>query len=122
MRENSRKYLRKTGGDYEQIAACFLEEQGYRILGRNIYCRYGELDIVALDGAAIVFVEVKYRKSAAYGMPEEAVTLKKQRAIAVSAKWYLLKNGYGEDVPCRFDVVAILDGSIRHIKNAFTCG
>ena len=87
---NNRKDLRKIGGDYEKIAVSCLEEKGYKILGRNIYCRYGELDIVALDGLTIVFVEVKYRKNSIYGMPEEAVTYKKQQAYrSVKEDWTL---------------------------------
>ena len=52
---------RKTGQEYEAMAAKYLEEKGYGILERNYRCPYGEIDIIAKDGSYLVFVEVKYR-------------------------------------------------------------
>ncbi len=110
---------RKTGGRYEELAADYLRCRGYQILKMNFRCRTGEIDIVARDGAAIVFVEVKYRNSKRYGSPEEAVTPVKQRKIIRTAQFFLCRFGIGDSVPCRFDIVAVDGDGIRHIKNAF---
>ena len=54
---------RKTGARYELLAAVHLEKCGYHIIEKNYRCRIGEIDLVACDGAYLVFVEVKYRKN-----------------------------------------------------------
>ena len=61
------KNRRRTGTKYEKIAGEFLEKQGYRILEYNFRCRYAEIDIVAKDGEYLVFCEVKFRKTGAFG-------------------------------------------------------
>lgn len=108
----------------ERAAAKFLKRQGYKIVERNYATPWGEIDLVALDGSTIVFVEVKTRKSDIAGRPEEAVTLDKQRRLTNMALSYLKKRkllGFS----ARFDVVAVTwpDGlrqpEIRHLRNAF---
>lgn len=111
---------RKLGAKAEQIAADFLEKQGYHILQHNFYSRAGEIDIIAKEGEYLVFVEVKYRSNASKGMPEEAVTLRKRASLIKTARYYLMKKYYNQEIPCRFDVVAILENEIRIIKNAFS--
>lgn len=110
---------RETGSCYEKIAAAYLIKQGYEILEANYRDRYGEVDLIAIDGEYLVFVEVKYRKDLKKGSPAEAVTGKKQEKIRHTARYYLYAHGYGEDRPCRFDVVSILGSEISLIKNAF---
>lgn len=110
---------RATGSRYEEMAAAFLEKQGYQILDRNYRGRTSEIDLVAKDGRYLVFVEVKYRKSSASGYPEEAVDARKQARIRHAAASYLYSRHYPEDTPCRFDVVAILGSEIRLIADAF---
>ncbi|MGN0158068.1 MAG: YraN family protein [Brotaphodocola sp.] len=110
---------RTLGSRYEQLAAEYLTRHGMQILERNFRCRQGEIDLIAKDGRYLVFTEVKYRRSIEKGEPAEAVTAAKQQRIRNSAGYYLYKNRYGEDTPCRFDVVSILDSDIRWIKNAF---
>lgn len=111
---------RKIGGAYEEMAAAFLHKKGYCILDRNVHCKQGEVDIIALDGNVYVFVEVKYRKSISHGDPMEMVPYTKQRKICKAALYYLMKKGLGEDTPCRFDIIGIYgDGQIRQIENAF---
>ncbi len=110
---------RATGGRYEEMAAAFLQEKGYRILERNYRDRYGEIDLIARDGRYLVFVEVKYRHSSASGYPEEAVDSRKQARIRHAASYYLYSRHYPEDTPCRFDVVAILGSEVRLIADAF---
>ena len=110
---------RRIGNCYEDMAVAFLQQEGYKIIKRNYYGRHGEIDIIALDGDYLVFLEVKYRFSNHIGSPEEAVTYYKQANIISTAKEYIYKNGIPEDMPVRFDVVSILDRKIKVIKNAF---
>jgi putative endonuclease len=106
----------------EQMAADFLERNGYRILERNYRTRVGEIDIIARHKGVLVFIEVKARRSGSYGPPKRAVTPAKQRKISMAALLYLKNNG-GTDQRARFDVVSILDGTqrpkIEVIRNAF---
>lgn len=107
----------------ERIAEGFLRKKGYRILARNYGSKGGEIDIVAKDRKTIVFVEVKTRKGEGFGTPQESVTKGKMRRLVRTAKEYLLSTGLGEEVMCRFDVVAIRVGertTVEHIKDAFS--
>ena len=119
MGQKRRQNHRAMGTYYEKKAAEYLKKQGYEILAMNYRCRIGEIDIIARDGEYLVFVEVKYRSSAAGGAPEEAVNYKKQRVISKVASYYLMKEYGTLDVDCRFDVAGILDDEIRLTKNAF---
>jgi len=115
---------RKTGKKYEEMAADYLQSRGYEILKKNYHCSYGEIDVIARSGEYLVFVEVKYRGSSAYGSPGEAVDRRKQRRISRAALSYYGRNGYEQEVPCRFDVIGVDGkGNISHIENAFDyCG
>lgn len=110
---------RTIGSEHEKIAEAYLTDLGYQIIEHNFYCRTGEIDMIAKDKEYLVFVEVKYRSSTELGYPEEAITKRKQRSIIKAAKYYMLKNGLGEDTPCRFDVLVILGTDISLISNAF---
>lgn len=112
------KNHRKTGMEKEETACRFLLTQGYEVIERNFYSRYGEIDIIARDGQYLVFAEVKYRRSTAFGYPGEAVDRRKQRKIHKTAEYYLFCRGMF-DRPARFDVVEIIGKKIRVIKNAF---
>lgn len=111
--------LRETGSEYEKKAACFLEKEGYEILCRNYRCRLGEIDLIAMHKGYLVFVEVKYRKTAKYGMPVEAVDNKKRRIISKVAQHYILTERIGSQIPVRFDVIAILGDAVTVYENAF---
>ena len=116
-----KKNTRTVGARYEDLAASYLYENGYRILERNFRNRFGEIDLIAQapDGT-LVMVEVKYRNTEAALAPLEAVTLRKRRQISYIALFYLNKIKAAEDVPCRFDVIGIdREGRITHIENAF---
>ena len=108
----------------ERAAAKYLRRLGYKIVARGERDRVGELDLVAVDGATIVFVEVKTRASHDAGSPGEAVDQEKQRRLTRVALTYLKRHDLLE-YRARFDVVAITwtDNSrrptIEHIKNAF---
>lgn len=110
---------RRLGMEMEDMAAAFLMERGYERIERNFYSRFGEIDMIARDHEYLVFIEVKYRADLKMGRPEEAVGIKKQRAIVKTAAWYMCVKHIPDDTPCRFDVVAITGGSFRLIKNAF---
>ena len=110
---------RQVGTQYESMAVQYLTEAGYHILERNFRCRTGEIDIIAKDGAYLVFVEVKYRASAACGSALEAVDYRKQQSILRVAQYYMVSHGYGTQINCRFDVVAIQGTDIMLIQNAF---
>ena len=75
---------RRQGNDFEKLAADYLKRNGMDIIQMNFYCKMGEVDIIAKDGSYLVFVEVKYRKSAAKGSAASAVTFNKMRKIAVN--------------------------------------
>ena len=110
---------RETGTHYEERASAYLEQMGYEILLRNYRCKSGEIDLIARDGSWLVFTEVKYRKDAAKGLPEEAVDIRKQQRIYRAAQAFLQRYHVPLDTPCRFDVVAIEGESIRHLPDAF---
>ena len=109
---------RAIGTEYEILACEYLTRHGYQILCRNFRCRQGEIDIIARDGEYLVFCEVKYRNGSSGGHPLEAVDVKKQRTIARCAGIYLINHGLSE-VPCRFDVIGIMNDEICLVKNAF---
>jgi putative endonuclease len=113
----------KTGRRGEELAAEYLVRRGCRILDRNYRCKGGEVDIVAREGTTLVFVEVKTRRSHAFGLPQHAVTLFKQRQIAKAALTWLSAHRKQNSMS-RFDVVAITlrenaDPLIEHLENAF---
>ncbi len=90
----------------ESAAAEYLKAHGYQILAQNYRFRRGEIDLIVKQGDRIVFVEVKTRRSLKFGLPQYAVTLKKQRQISKIALAYLQKKNL-MNAPCRFDVIAI---------------
>jgi len=90
----------------ENLACAELQRRGYAILERRYRTRLGEIDIIARDGATLVFVEVKARLTDDFGGAAAAVTAWKQRRIARMAMDYLSRRTQA-DCPCRFDVVAI---------------
>ena len=110
---------RKIGTEYEQKTAEYLESLGWKILERNYRCRIGEIDLIALDGRTLVFVEVKYRRSGACGSPGEAVDVRKQHTICRVADYYRMVHGISETQSCRFDVAAVQGERLELLRNAF---
>lgn len=94
------------GKDGENTACEELRRRGYEILETRYRTRYGEIDIIARDGATTVFVEVKTRTGSGFGDGADAVTAWKQRRVTKMAFDYVSRNGL-HDTPCRFDVVAV---------------
>lgn len=119
MRADNSLNRRASGTRYEQKAAKYLERKGYCILEYNFRCRIGEIDLIARDGAYLVFIEVKYRSDASAGYGFEAVGYRKQRRIRKTALWYLAEKKMGTDVLCRFDVVSFHGDEITLIRDAF---
>jgi putative endonuclease len=119
----SHKLRSKLKGDVgETIAVQFLENAGYAILQRNYRYERGEIDIVAEKNNELVFVEVKTRHSQSFGVPEDAITDKKESYLKRTAEGYLFQH-HLEHKKCRFDVIAIewkgLEPVIRHIQDVF---
>lgn len=114
----------RLGVQGEELAARHLQTAGLRILDRGVRFPCGELDLIALDGDTLVFVEVKTRRSGHRGTPSEAVDRKKQGRMTRAALQYLKSRRLLER-RCRFDVVAVLwpsgdsDPQISHIRSAF---
>jgi putative endonuclease len=107
----------------EDAAVAFLKQQGYHILERNFRNALGEIDIIAKDRDTVCFIEVKTRKTDAFGSPFESVTKAKQRKIIFVALSYIKSRGR-EEANVRFDVVSVILGDeegpqVEIIKNAF---
>ena len=102
----------------ESLAADALVARGYSVLEANYTCRQGEIDLVCRHGDYLVFVEVRSRADEEHGLPEETVGPVKRRRIIQAARHYLMVKGL-DDVPCRFDVVAIVGDRLDVYENAF---
>ena len=107
----------------EAMAARFLEHAGYSIVDRNWRCPQGEIDLVARDGAELVFVEVKTRSSVAFGHPLEAITASKlARLRRLAAAWCEAHPGNHDRI--RIDAVGIIvpaigDIEVEHLERVF---
>lgn len=111
---------RSIGTAFEEISAKYLISKGYRILEKNFRSRTSEIDIIAYKDGTIIFCEIKYRSGSDYGDALEAVDIRKQKKICHAARFFYMCRGYSENMPCRFDVIAIYgDKGIKHIENAF---
>ena len=112
------KNKRRVGTFYEKTAREYIETLGYITLKMNYRCRLGEIDIIAQDGAYLVFLEIKYRSSRKCGLPRESVNYYKQNRILNVANYYIMTH-YKKEVACRFDVIEILGEDLTHLKNVF---
>ncbi len=115
---------RLRGREGEALAAQLLVEHGYRLVARNLHLRVGELDLVALDGDVLCFVEVRLRSSTRFGTAEESIDARKRLHLARAARAALATHRFPPHRALRFDVVAI-DGSrtppeVRLIRDAFS--
>lgn len=108
----------------EQRAVEYLVDEGLIVLARNWRCSEGEVDVIAREGDALVFVEVKTRSSRAFGDPAEAVVpAKAARLRRLAARWLIEHNDQHWPV-VRFDVVAVIrrgpnGPTVRHVRGAF---
>lgn len=113
---------RELGQRGEALAVEFLRARDYVIVARNYRCRLGEIDLVALDGATLVFVEVRSRSGARLGTPLESVDVRKQARVGRVARHFVATRGFA-DRDARFDVVAVrFDAdppAVEHVQAAF---
>ena len=96
-----------SGAAAEALAARFLTTRGLAIVARNYRCRGGEIDLIVRDGNTLVFVEVRLRRSQAFGGAVESITATKRRRLRLAAQHYL--GRLAREPPCRFDAI-LLDG------------
>lgn len=119
------------GLEAEELAARFLAARGVAILERNYRTRFGEIDLIARDGATLVFVEVRRRRSSRpWGGAAASVDPAKRRRLEAAAQLYLAGlgrgagarpqlAGLGTEPPCRFDVVTLQGGEMSWLRAAF---
>ena len=111
----------KAGAEAETLAARYLEARGLKLVERNWRSRFGELDLVLRDGDTIVMVEVRMRRSRAFGGAAASIDARKRSRLLAAAREYLAR---GPDRPCRFDVVLITSGTgkpeIEWIRDAIS--
>ena len=123
-RDPARTSTRALGQAGEVAAVRYLERRGLVILARNLRSRRGEIDLLARDGATLVFVEVKARRDRGGDPPEASVDARKRARLVRLALGYLATRRRGEQ-SCRFDVVGVSldqDGrvtGVRHLRHAF---
>ena len=121
---SDRGNTQSSGQAAEAQARQHLERQGLRLLAQNWRCRRGELDLVMLDADTVVFVEVRYRRYAAWGGAIESVDARKREKLTTAAMHFLQQESRWAKHPCRFDVIAInaeghSPAQLSWIQNAF---
>lgn len=116
------KHHLEQGRQGEELAVNHLKRLGYRIICRNYRCSLGEIDIIARHRGVLVFVEVKSRRSEAFGSPKLAITPAKQHKLSQVA-WHYLQEYDLTETSARFDVVTVSDikgpPHFEVIENAF---
>lgn len=122
-RREARPVSHERGETAEELAARYLVERGFTVLERNWQSRLGEVDLIVQKGVLLAFVEVRFRRSAAFGRPEETVTRAKQRKVILAAFDYARRRRLLERRAIRFDVVAVVSARggprILHLEDAF---
>lgn len=109
---------KKFYGDFgEFLARRYLKRKGYKIIEKNYTTTFGEIDIIAKDGYALVFVEVKTRRNTKFGVPINSVDYKKREKLTKLANYYLVSKQI--KALTRFDVIEVIGLKINHIKGAF---
>ncbi|MEO0137909.1 MAG: YraN family protein [candidate division WOR-3 bacterium] len=107
----------------EELARSFLNKRGFNIVDHNFRCRYGEIDLVLRKDKSYHFVEVKYRRTLEYGLPQESVNKRKQKKIQNVALLWLKKRHLPMDSEIHFDVLAISQSiqgiEYEYIEDAF---
>jgi putative endonuclease len=113
---------KETGNQGEQIAVDYLATKGYRILARNWRFSRAEIDIIAMHGDILVFVEVKTRSSTYFGEPEAFVSARQEELLVDAANVYMRQIGHDWEI--RFDIIGIVlletgHSDVRHFEDAF---
>jgi putative endonuclease len=110
----------KTGNKGEELAANFLANKGFEIVARNYRYKHSEIDLIVKKELLLVFVEVKTRRSSAFGEPETFVTPRKVAKVLEGAEQYILENNWHGNI--RFDIISVKTGStdtLDHFEDAF---
>lgn len=119
---NDTMYNKKVGNFGEMLVITYLENLNYKIIDKNYFTKYGEIDIIAKDNDEYVFIEVKTRTSNKYGRPAEAVNNNKERNIENASRVYIYLNKL-ENQYVRYDVIEVYflnkNYYINHLKNNF---
>lgn len=110
------------GADAETRALRHLEARGLKLVARNWRCAGGELDLVMLDAAALVIVEVRARARSGYGDALESITARKRAHLVLAAQKFLAAHPAHAGREVRFDAVAIDDGALQWLRAAFDAG
>lgn len=115
---------RRLGFKGETLAVKHLKNKGYKILRRNFRCKSGEIDIIALFGEVIAFVEVKTRTGDSFGAPSEAVDARRKQRYKNAANYFMYSTGRDvNEYIVRFDIVEVIIAPggrvINHFENAF---
>lgn len=119
--ERHRINKRKIGERYETLALNVLCRAGLNFIARNVTFSCGEIDLIMKEEQTIVFVEVRYRRSANYGSAAVTVTPHKQRRLLNAATCWLAENNSSLDtIDCRFDIFAITQQQTEWLQNAFS--
>ena len=105
------------GRQGEKLTRRYLRRHRYAIVARNYVTPFGEADIIAKKGDLYCFVEVKLRAGDALALPAQAVDAEKQRRYRNMARYFCASMG--EEVPIRFDVASILNGTLEYYEDAF---
>ena len=116
---------RQVGAAAEDAAHAFLTGNGLKLSARNVRYPFGEIDLILLDAATVVFVEVRFRRTSNFGGAAVSVDASKRRKIARAAQAWLSSHRQFSQAPCRFDVVAVTPASTggvqcEWIRSAFT--
>lgn len=106
-----------SGPQAEHAAALYLIQRGLQLVGKNYRCRFGEIDLIMRSGATLVFVEVRSRRSRAFGGASASIDAHKQQKLIAAAQHYLAR--LGKIPPCRFDALLFNGSDIEWIQNAF---
>ena len=111
----------KRGLDGEQQAIRYLLSRGSQIVAHRFRVGHTEIDLIARRGDLVTFVEVKTRRGTVFGSPLEAVTGAKRRELVKAARVWVDRFGRPADI-YRFDCIAIMDGKLEHVPDAFRPG
>lgn len=118
--------MRLFGQLQENVAKCYLQQQGLCLIKQNFSSRFGEIDLIMLDGKTLCFIEVKYRSSHKFGGAAVSVTSSKQRKIIRTAQFFLTRFPQYQSLNMRFDTLFIsksqaqtAEDTVNWIKGAF---
>jgi len=107
---------RSVGARGEQLARRFFQDKSFTVVAHNFRCRYGEIDLILRKDKSFRFVEVKFRRTLAYGLPQESVVKNKQQRIRnVAVHWLRLRH-LPVDIDIHLDVLAISESTTGKIE------